>query len=49
MLYEVITVYFTESLMPDAGSIVAALRSRTGVRDWIGTVGIGVLASYNFV
>jgi len=38
-------VYFTESLVPEAASIVAALRSRTGVRDWIGTVGIGVLAT----
>jgi small ligand-binding sensory domain FIST len=38
-------VYFTESLMPHAANIVAALRDRTGVRDWIGTVGVGVLAT----
>jgi small ligand-binding sensory domain FIST len=38
-------VYFTEPLLPDAASIVALLRERSGVRDWIGTVGIGVLAT----
>jgi len=38
-------VYFTEALLADAGRIVEALRSRTGVADWIGTVGIGVVAT----
>jgi small ligand-binding sensory domain FIST len=38
-------VYFTDSLVTYAGNIVAALREGTGVRDWIGTVGVGVLAS----
>lgn len=38
-------MYFTEPLMPHAGELLAALRERTGVRDWIGTVGIGVLAT----
>jgi small ligand-binding sensory domain FIST len=38
-------VYFTDSLVGDAEAIVQTLRSRTGVHDWVGTVGIGVLAS----
>jgi small ligand-binding sensory domain FIST len=38
-------VYFTEALAPQAGRIVAALRERTGVEDWVGTVGVGVLAT----
>ena len=38
-------VYFTDSLVPYAGQIVDALREATGVSDWIGTVGVGVLAS----
>ncbi|HVC11394.1 MAG TPA: FIST N-terminal domain-containing protein [Burkholderiales bacterium] len=37
--------YFTDALVPDAARIVDALRERTGVRDWVGTVGIGVLAT----
>jgi small ligand-binding sensory domain FIST len=38
-------VYFTDVLAPQAGRIVAALRERTGVEDWVGTVGVGVLAT----
>ncbi|MDX1375727.1 MAG: FIST C-terminal domain-containing protein [Burkholderiales bacterium] len=37
--------YFTEPLVPHAAQIVEALRSRSGVADWVGTVGIGVLAT----
>ena len=38
-------VYFTDALEPDAEHIVAALRKRTGIVDWVGTVGIGIVAS----
>jgi len=38
-------VYFTEALAPEAVNIVARLRESSGVQDWIGTVGIGVLAT----
>ncbi len=38
-------VYFTDTLAPYAESIVGELRNRTGVADWVGTVGIGVLAT----
>ena len=38
-------VYFTDFLVERAGDIIAALRDHTGVADWVGTVGIGVLAS----
>lgn len=38
-------VYFTDTLVPHAESILAALRADTGVQDWVGTVGIGILAT----
>ena len=38
-------LYFTDSLVPYAAPIVDSLRERTGVADWVGTVGIGVIAS----
>ncbi len=38
-------VYFTDALAPQAERIVATLRQRTGVQDWVGTVGVGVLAT----
>ncbi len=38
-------VYFTDALVADAENIVEGLRSRTGVADWVGTVGTGVLAT----
>jgi len=37
-------VYFTDSLVSEAGEILAEMR-KTGVRDWIGTVGTGVIAT----
>lgn len=38
-------VYFTDLLVDRAEEILAALRSRTGVDDWVGTVGTGVIAT----
>jgi small ligand-binding sensory domain FIST len=38
-------VYFTEALAPHAERIVSELRRRTGIEDWVGTVGTGVLAT----
>jgi small ligand-binding sensory domain FIST len=38
-------VYLTDSLADEAADILAALRGETGVQDWIGTVGTGVLAT----
>jgi small ligand-binding sensory domain FIST len=38
-------VYFTDALEPHAERIVAELRSRTGIVDWVGTVGFGIVAS----
>jgi len=38
-------VYFTDRLAPHAAPIVESLREKTGVRDWIGTVGMGIIAS----
>ena len=38
-------VYFTDTLVPYAAPIVDTLREQTGVADWIGTVGIGVIAT----
>ncbi len=38
-------VYFTDALAAHAEPILEALRGRTGVEDWVGTVGIGVLAT----
>ena len=37
-------VYATAALADDLGSIVTFLRERTGIADWIGTVGLGVMA-----
>jgi small ligand-binding sensory domain FIST len=37
--------YFTDALVDDAPKILDALRSASGVEDWIGTVGTGVLAT----
>ncbi len=37
--------YFTESLATQAGRIVERLRQSTGVADWVGTVGVGVVAT----
>ena len=38
-------VYATDALAQDLGSIVVFLRERTGIADWIGTVGLGISAS----
>ncbi len=36
-------VYLADALSDDAGSILTLLRQLTGVADWVGTVGIGVI------
>jgi small ligand-binding sensory domain FIST len=38
-------VYFTDALVEDSKEILETLRGETGVKDWIGTVGTGVLAT----
>ena len=38
-------VYFTDALMPEAKDIVQALRERSGVQDWVGSVGTGIVAT----
>jgi small ligand-binding sensory domain FIST len=38
-------VYFTDALVDDAAGILEELRERTGVNDWVGSVGLGVLAT----
>jgi small ligand-binding sensory domain FIST len=38
-------VYFTDSLVDQAGDILETLRGETGVNDWIGSVGTGVIAT----
>jgi len=38
-------VYFTDALVGEAQDILDTLRSRTGVSDWVGTVGTGVMAT----
>ncbi|MBS0337508.1 MAG: FIST C-terminal domain-containing protein [Proteobacteria bacterium] len=38
-------VYFTDPLLPHAGEILDTLRELTGVGDWVGTVGLGVIAT----
>jgi small ligand-binding sensory domain FIST len=38
-------VYFSDALVGEAREIVDVLRSRSGVRDWVGTVGTGIVAT----
>ncbi len=38
-------VYMTEAFVPYAAEILAIARNRTGVSDWVGTVGIGICAT----
>jgi small ligand-binding sensory domain FIST len=38
-------VYFSDRLLEEAEEILRALRRDTGVRDWVGTVGTGVIAT----
>ena len=38
-------IYFTDPLLPHASDMIDTLRELTGVRDWVGTVGIGIVAT----
>ena len=38
-------LYTTGELAGDLGSILTFMRERTGIEDWVGTVGVGVAAS----
>ena len=38
-------LYFTDSLVHDAAHILEELKNRTGIENWIGSVGLGVLAT----
>jgi len=38
-------VYFTDALVDSAEEILGELQESTGVRDWVGSVGLGVLAT----
>ena len=38
-------VYFTDALAGEADKILDTLKTQTGIRDWIGSVGTGVLAT----
>ncbi len=38
-------VYFTDALLDESAEILDALRAQTGVHDWVGTVGTGVIAT----
>ncbi|OGA66390.1 MAG: hypothetical protein A3G81_33540 [Betaproteobacteria bacterium RIFCSPLOWO2_12_FULL_65_14] len=38
-------VYFTDVLVDESKEILDTLRSRTGVADWVGTVGTGIIAT----
>jgi small ligand-binding sensory domain FIST len=38
-------VYFSDHLVAHAGAIVDTLRERTGVPHWVGSVGVGVIAT----
>jgi small ligand-binding sensory domain FIST len=38
-------VYFSDALVDAAHDILETLRSRTGVADWVGSVGVGILAT----
>jgi len=38
-------VYFTDALVSHAPAILDALRDKTGVENWVGSVGLGVLAT----
>jgi len=38
-------LYFTDGLVPEAKLILETIRDQTGVEDWIGTVGTGVIAT----
>ena len=38
-------VYFTDALVDESSTILSELKSSTGIEDWIGTVGTGILAT----
>lgn len=38
-------VYFTDALVDDCAQVLEVLRNETGVADWIGSVGTGILAT----
>ena len=38
-------VYFSDALVGDAAEILDHLREKTGLRDWVGTVGTGIVAT----
>lgn len=38
-------IYITDPLADDMSSIVTFLREKTGIEDWVGTVGLGIAAS----
>ncbi|MSP95937.1 MAG: histidine kinase [Betaproteobacteria bacterium] len=38
-------MYFTDLLLPYAADIVDTVRELTGVEDWVGSVGVGILAT----
>ena len=38
-------LYFTDVLVDDSSNILEEMRHRTGVEDWVGSVGVGVLAT----
>jgi small ligand-binding sensory domain FIST len=38
-------VYFSDALVGFSGEILSCLRDRTGVADWVGTVGTGIIAT----
>jgi len=38
-------VYFTDALLDESATILSELKSKTGVEDWIGSVGTGVIAT----
>jgi len=38
-------VYFTDALAGEADTILDCLKTQTGVRDWVGSVGAGILAT----
>jgi small ligand-binding sensory domain FIST len=38
-------MYFTDALLPNAEEMVDTLKELTGIADWVGTVGLGVIAT----
>jgi len=38
-------LYFTDALVDHSSDILEEMRHRTGVDDWVGSVGVGVLAT----